>query len=126
MVTGLLPNEAFPLLAGLFLLPPLERHPLRRPLPSLAGMAPNSDPDQGESKCSHQTAPEDRARKPGRHEQQPCSQAADPAEQDLEAEYGRGVRQRQADQLEELIHSQVASGGVVVYSLSGQRFAALP
>jgi hypothetical protein len=110
MVTGLLPNEAFPLLAGFFLLPPLERHPLRRPLPRLAGMASDSDPDYSESTCGHQTAPEDRAREPGRHEQQPCPEAADPAEQDLEAEYGPGVRQRQADQLEELILSRVASG----------------
>jgi hypothetical protein len=45
MVTGLLPNEAFPLLAGFFLLPPLQCHPLRRPLSRLSDMTPNSDLD---------------------------------------------------------------------------------
>jgi hypothetical protein len=45
MVTGLLPNAAFPLLAVFFLLPPLQRNPLRSPFSRLADMAPNSDPD---------------------------------------------------------------------------------
>jgi hypothetical protein len=72
VVTGLLPNEAFPLLAGFFFLPLLQRHPFRRPLSRPADMAPNSDPDQGESTYGHKTAPEYRALEPGRHEQQPC------------------------------------------------------
>jgi hypothetical protein len=45
MVTGLLPNEAFPLLTVFFLLPSLQLNPLHRPLSRLADMAPNSDPD---------------------------------------------------------------------------------
>jgi hypothetical protein len=45
MVAGLLPNEAFPLLAVFFLLAPLQRNPLHRPLSRLADMAPNGDRD---------------------------------------------------------------------------------
>jgi hypothetical protein len=109
MVAGLLANQAFTLLAGFFILPPSQRHPLSRLLSRLADMTPNSDPDYGESTCGYQTTPEDRALEPGRDEYQSGRQAAEAAEQDLEADCGRGVRQRQADQVEELIHSQVAS-----------------
>jgi hypothetical protein len=73
-------------------------------------VAPNREPDQGEPTCGNQTAPEDRTLEPGRHEQQPCPKAADPDDHELKAEYDRGVRQRHADQMEELVHSQVAWG----------------